>query len=120
MNTKYNTGDIVYAPVKIQSAREYDDKIFYTVTYPESGEKIPDLLPEDKVAIKEQLLGTAYISVVPDTSKIDEAVKQVEKFCELMNEAMKLADSIAHMKLDLRINTICNGKPAEFASISTE
>ena len=60
------------------------------------------------------------IKIVPETNDLDQTIEKVEKLNGLLNEAMEIANSIASLNLDLRINAIINDKSTELARISTE
>ena len=55
-----------------------------------------------------------------DTSELDEVIKKTEQIKEHMEKAMELANSIASMKLDVRVNAVINDKTAELARITAE
>ena len=63
---------------------------------------------------------TYNIKLEPDTQSLDETIKQVQRMNNLLKEAMEIAQSIASLQLDLRINAIVNDKSTEFARITTE
>ena len=60
------------------------------------------------------------IKIVPETNDLDQTIGKVEKLNRLLNEAMEIANSIASLNLDLRINAVINDKSTELARISTE
>lgn len=60
------------------------------------------------------------VKVTADTSELDQITEKAERFCKLMNEAMEIADSIAHANLNIRLSTIVDDSATELASITTE
>lgn len=55
-----------------------------------------------------------------DTSELDEVIKKTEQIKKHMEKAMELANSIASMNLDVRVNAVINDKTAELARITAE
>ena len=55
-----------------------------------------------------------------DTSALDEVTAKTERLVSYLKEAMELANSIASMDLDLRINAVFDDESTELACISTE
>ena len=60
------------------------------------------------------------VKVAADTSELDQITEKAKRFCKLMNEAMELADSIAHTNLNIRLSTVVDDSATELASITTE
>lgn len=63
---------------------------------------------------------TAYVRLIPDTKEIDEAIVKAKQLCDLMNQAMELADSITNTDLNVRLNAVFNGQATKLANITTE
>lgn len=60
------------------------------------------------------------IKIKPDTSELDDAINKAKQLNELLNEAMKLAGSIANTNLNIRISSEFDGNATELACITTE
>lgn len=60
------------------------------------------------------------IKIKPDTSELDDAINKAKQLNDLLNEAMKLADSIANANLNIRISSEFDGNATELACITTE
>ena len=59
------------------------------------------------------------IRVSADTTDLDKVTEKAERLVDLLNEAMELANSIACTELNLRISTVIDDKPTEFACITS-
>lgn len=60
------------------------------------------------------------IKIKPDTSELDDAINKAKQLNDLLNEAMKLAGSIANTNLNIRISSEFDGNATELACITTE
>lgn len=49
MVTRYNTGDTIYVPVRVEAAMNYDGKIAYRVRIPGEKEMLNEVVPEEYV-----------------------------------------------------------------------
>lgn len=57
---------------------------------------------------------------VEGKSNLDEVAAKAEQLAEHLEKAIELANSIASMNLDLRINTVVDDKTTELARITAE
>lgn len=64
--------------------------------------------------------GKIVIKVTADTAALDEVNNRIEEMTDHLEKAMELANSIASMRLDIRINTVFDDKPTELARVTTE
>lgn len=62
----------------------------------------------------------AFVKLEVDFSEVEELRKKTEEMTKHIQKAMELAASIASTRLDLRLNAVVDGKPTEFARITTE
>lgn len=60
------------------------------------------------------------VKIVTDTSELDDICAKAERLKSCLQEAMELADSIASLDLDLRINAVIDGKSTELARVTAE
>lgn len=60
------------------------------------------------------------IKIKPDTSELDDAINKAKQLNDLLNEAMKLAGSIANTNLNIRISSEFDGNATELACITAE
>lgn len=60
------------------------------------------------------------IKIKPDTSELDDAINKAKQLNDLLNEAMKLAGSIANTNLNIRISSEFDDNATELACITTE
>lgn len=109
MITKYDTNEKVFVKGTVDSAISKDGKIYYKIR------ECTELIPEDICT-----QGSFDIDLNTNMAKIDEAKIKIEHIRCLLKEAMDIAESIASLRLDLRINAIVNDKSTEFARITTE
>ena len=61
-----------------------------------------------------------YIRLKPDLTELEATIQKIEKLKSMLDEAMDIAESIASLKLDLRINTVMDDESTEWARITTE
>lgn len=117
METKFNVGEEVYFKGTIENITILPSgRIIYKIK--EHGDIV--FSEERLIKIDAPIVKKAYVKLIPDTSEVDEAMEKAKRITDLINEAMKLADSIAKKDLNLRIVTELNGESAVLARIATE
>ena len=109
MITKYDTNDKVWIKGTVDSAMNIKGKIYYKIR--ECTEAIPE-----EICTREVI----DIRLKPDTSEFDQIKNKIKHMDALLTEAMDIAQSIASLQLDLRINAVVNDKSIELAKIITE
>ncbi len=111
MVTKYNTGDKVLIEATIQEAFQIHNsrEIYYRI------KECDTVVGEDCIKA-----GPVHVKVTADMEAVEAEIKKAEQLRDILEQAMDLANSIAHKDLIIRLCTIVDGKPAELASITTE
>lgn len=109
MITKYDTGDKVWVKGTVDNAMNKDGKVYYKIR------ECEELIPEDICTS-----GSISLNLKTDAPNIDRAIEKIQHMRGLLKEAMDIADSIASLNLDLRINAVIDDKSTELARISTE
>ncbi|MBP3753586.1 MAG: hypothetical protein J6I66_01870 [Lachnospiraceae bacterium] len=117
MKTKYNIGDEVYFKGIINDIHITPSG---SVIYKMKGHDNVVFSEEELIKTDTPIVKRAYVGLIPDTSEVDEAMEKAERITDLINEAMKLADSIANTKLNIRISSEFDGNATELACITTE
>lgn len=117
METKFNVGDEVYLKGIINDIHITPSG---SVIYKMKGHDNVVFSEEELIKIDTPIVKKAYVKLIPDTSEVDEAMEKAKRITDLINEAMKLSDSIANKDLNLRIVTELNGESAVLARIAAE
>ena len=102
MVTKFNTGDLVYAPVKIDKAEIHDGKIWYTVLYPSDRVAIPRILEEELIK-SEVITQKAYVNIELKKEELNSLREEVDELNAVLERAKSIISDLAHREINVDV-----------------